>query len=97
MYELKGMQPISSINVKEETLTKKFSKIGLGDLIGAVIEDNELDFRVSEKIYRYMIEIKYKNNPEKLARWISEYEEIHGKYVCSIYRYISISKYAFRC
>ena len=80
VYELKGMQPISSINVKEETLTKKFSKIGLGDLIGAVIEDNELDFRVSEKIYRYMIEIKYKNNPEKLARWISEYEEIHGKY-----------------
>ena len=42
VYEVKGMQPITSMNVSDEQLTKKFSKIGAGDLIGALIVDEEL-------------------------------------------------------
>ena len=67
--------PISSTDVSDLQLTKKFSKIGAGDLIGALIED-DLGFSVAERVYRYMIEIKHKNNPEKLARWIAEYEAL---------------------
>ena len=79
-YEVKGMQPITSMDVSIEKLTKKFSKIGAGDLIGTLIRDEELSLSVGETIYRYMIEIKHKNNPQNLARWISEYEEIYGEY-----------------
>ena len=79
-YEVKGMQPITSMDVSEEKLTKKFSKIGAGDLIGALIQDDELNFSIAETIYRYMIEIKHKNNPQNLARWVAEYEDIFGTY-----------------
>ena len=79
-YEVKGMQPITSGNITEEGLTKKFSKIGAGDLIGALIEDEELGFSIAETVYRYMIEIKHKNNPVNLARWISEFEDVLGTY-----------------
>ena len=79
-YEVKGLQPITSANVSEEQLTRKLSRIGTGDLIGALIDDPELGFSVGETVYRYMIEIKHKNNPQNLARWVSEYEEIFGSY-----------------
>ncbi|MBR4313772.1 MAG: hypothetical protein IKP66_02565, partial [Lachnospiraceae bacterium] len=78
VYEIKGMQPITSENISDMQLTKKFSRIGAGDLIGALIEEEKLDLSMAETIYRYMIEIKYKNNPEALARWICEYEEVVG-------------------
>ena len=77
-YEVKGMQPITSMDVSDEKLTKKFSKIGAGDLIGALIEDEELGFSIAETVYRYMIEIKHKNNPQNLARWVAEYEDLFG-------------------
>ena len=79
-YEVNGMQPITSANVSDEQLTGKFSRIGTGDLIGALIEDEELGFSIAETVYRYMIEIKHKNNPQNLARWIAEYEEMFGTY-----------------
>ena len=78
VYEVKGLQPITSMNVSDEQLTKKFSKIGAGDLIGALIQDEELNFSVAETVYRYMIEIKHKNNPQNLARWVAEYEDLFG-------------------
>ena len=79
MYERYGGRPIMVENYEARNMVNRLGEIGEYEILPALIDDG-LDFTVGERIYRYMIEIKYKNNPEALASWISEYNEVYGEY-----------------
>ena len=74
MYERFGGRPINPSKVESGAITK----IGAGDIIAALVDIE--DMTIAEKIYTYMIEVKYKNNEEKLAGWLKECEEVCGGY-----------------
>ena len=76
MYERFGGRPIILSGYSANQLTNALGEIGENDILPALIET---DMDVGERIYRYMIEIKYRNNPEALARWVAEYEEVYGR------------------
>ena len=79
MYERFGGRPIIPENYEARNMVKGLGEIGEYEILPALIDDG-LGMDVGERIYRYMIEIKWKNNPEALARWISEYNEVYGEY-----------------
>ncbi len=47
----------------------------IGDIYYPLIKDG-LGLSVAERIYHYMIEIKYANNPDEQARWVAEAEKM---------------------
>ena len=79
MFERFGGRPIIPVNYEARNMVNRLGEIGEYEILPALIDDN-LGFTVGQRIYRYMIEIKWKNNPEALARWISEYNEVYGEY-----------------
>ena len=79
MFERFGGRPIIPENYEARNMVNRLGEIGEYELLPALIDD-KLGMSVGERIYRYMIEIKWKNNPEALARWISEYNEVYGEY-----------------
>ena len=79
MFERFGGRPIIPENYEARNMVNRLGEIGEYEILPALVDD-KLGFTVGERIYRYMIEIKWKNNPEALARWISEYNEVYGEY-----------------
>jgi len=73
MYERFGAKPIMPERVENGAIRK----IGSGDVLAALVnlENTSLDhYNIADKIYTYMIEVKYRNNDVKLAGWLKEAE-----------------------